>query len=582
MPTPSHLLFPLLPLLLMGGGGCTPEPVDSARPKDTADSGAPSDTGNSASHVDTGETGSSGALDISKLDPYEQGDVWVTPTDLEPGDTATVHYQGELAGVSSLILHYGLNGWNLDGGEDFVEEGGGGDDSWYRELGMEEAADGGFEVTLDLPEEAEALHFVFNEAGTDNWDNNGGRDYHASVRFPYIGPYLTWNDETSPTDGVVVSWETSVSCLGVVEYGESDAFGHHAVGTERDTLHHIALTDLEPATTYHYRVYDSTGQVSETHTFTTAKSETDTFSFVALSDMQDDGEDQRWEDVAQELQDSHADLAFFLVAGDMPMNDEPGAWWTFFRKGSTLLAERVLMPAPGNHDTPGTGHSTDTTSFERYYPLPGNATYYSFDYGIAHFLVLDSEDGSAFSPEDGEQYAFARSDLEACGEADEPLCERVFAAWHVPPYNAGKRHAEDQEDYRPLTALFDGAVDWVFSGHEHCYQRFAPIRYEGERAASESYGRGDSDGVGYMVLPPAGQYPADSIVAADDEDAWLRDLLAWPEPEEGVDKVNSEIGFVRVDLEGASLSLTTWGMGDIHTDKEPYVRDAISYEPTDP
>ena len=54
------------------------------------------------------------------------------------------------------------------------------------------------------------------------------------------------------------------------------------------------------------------------------------------------------------------------------------------------------------------------------------------------------------------------------------------------------------------------------------------MQYNALFAASGSYGRGADDGVGYIVLPPAGNYPESAIIPAGDEHERYRDRLAYP------------------------------------------------------
>lgn len=76
--------------------------------------------------------------------------------------------------------------------------------------------------------------------------------------------------ETSAT----IKWETDELATSQVEYGTSDAYGlSTAVDEKFTTSHNLALTELAPNTTYHFRVksVDKAGNVSlsEDSTFTT-------------------------------------------------------------------------------------------------------------------------------------------------------------------------------------------------------------------------------------------------------------------------------------------------------------------------
>jgi len=561
--------------------GCPYAPADPPQGDSDGpeDSEADSDTDSDADSDTDSDTDADPEVDprVAELDPFVQPSVYVTPVLLQPGGQATVHYQGELAQASELVLRYGFNGWNMDADARVATPV---PMPAYSELSMD-AADVGFSADIELPSEARALHMTFYEEQKKDevWDDNDGLEYHQGVVFPYIGPFLTWNDSCKPDEGVVINWESSVPCLGVVAYGSGDEPDIFVAGESLDTMHHVALCDLAPDSEYVYRVYDSAGRVSDLHRFRTAAAQAQEYSFIVLADAQDSGS-YAWEQVAAHLVSAHADASFAVFVGDLTYYDEPGDWWTFFDLGRAYFAERAIMPVPGNHDTPsGSVSDADSSSFERYFSLPladGSGAWYSFDYGNSHFLGLNSEIREDFAPK-GAQYDFAESDLQLTWDGQERIFDHVFAYWHIAPYNAGSRHDNEQWDFREITALFDGNVDWVFSGHEHLAQRMVPLRYDGLAAATGDYGVGPEDGVGYMVLPPAGYYSSTSVV---DEKASTgaeqRQLVAWPELPAGKNSAESEMGFVEVQVLGDQLLLRTWGMGDVSKLEEAHIREELA------
>ncbi len=548
----------------------TPTDDDDTTPADDDDDDSGDDDDDSAGDDDD---------DTTEDDPYIQPAIYVTPLTLVPGGTATVHYHGDLAQEDDLTMHYGFNGWNeVTGIADMIEVGDHGDTAYYKRAEMTPVIDG-FEVTVDLPTDGRAMHFVFftlDEDENETWDNNGTDDYHQSIAFPYIGPYLTWNDAARPDNGVVISYVTSVPCKGTVEYGTTPSLGTVVVGDDVEQTHHFELTGLAPDTEHHYVIRDSAGHESAAHSFRTAPLFATTFTFAALSDMQDVGEHNRWPDTVAELQ-GHTDVSFLVIPGDLTAGDGPGNWWTFFDRARDFFPGVVMMPVPGNHDTPTGGHNPDTSSFLEYFDLPTTAgldAVYRFDYGSAAFLGLNSEELPQFAI-GADQYLWmedALLDIVTAGDR-----AWVFALWHVPPYNAGLRHNEDQGAVRDMTGLFDGVVDWVFSGHEHMYQRTHPLQFNGQIALSGLYGLGVDDGVGYLVMPPAGQPPGHEIYPDDHPDADRNDRLAYPTFGEGENIVDSQNGFVIVEIDAATLTFETWGYGSYAEPQTAAVVDTISY-----
>lgn len=152
--------------------------------------------------------------------------------------------------------------------------------------------------------------------------------------------------------------------------------------------------------------------------------------------------------------------------------------------------------------------------------MPGQETggvsnfWYSFDYGLAHFISLDGETDFAYSPEksfvydlkgnetlpkrnetfvtnsgpfgtvDGsykdsknyEQYKWLAKDLASIDRKKTPW---VFAMSHRPMYSS-----ETSSYQKNLRAAFEGllleyGVDAYFSGHIHWYERLFPLGING-------------------------------------------------------------------------------------------------------
>jgi len=101
------------------------------------------------------------------------------------------------------------------------------------------------------------------------------------------------------------------------------------------------------------------------------------------------------------------------------------------------------------------------------YPRMAN---FSFDYGNAHWIVLDSN--SYVNWTDPSLRAWISKDLTSAKSAT-----WRFVGFHHPGFSSSKVHFEDQW-MRVLSDVFEqGAVDVVFAGHVHNYQRSFPLRF---------------------------------------------------------------------------------------------------------
>jgi calcineurin-like phosphoesterase family protein len=132
-------------------------------------------------------------------------------------------------------------------------------------------------------------------------------------------------------------------------------------------------------------------------------------------------------------------------------------------------------PAPGNHDY-------DTFHASGYFGYFGAAAgdpvrrqgYYSYDLGSWHVIVLNSNCGGTSCEPGGTQERWLRADLAASGAS----C--TLAYWHHPRFSSGSTHGSDKAVGALFQALYDAGADVVLAGHEHNYERFAPLAPSGD------------------------------------------------------------------------------------------------------
>jgi len=142
-----------------------------------------------------------------------------------------------------------------------------------------------------------------------------------------------------------------------------------------------------------------------------------------------------------------------------------------------------IRPAIGNHEHQPTsgpqafGTNCDGTlsaaGYFTYFGSAAPASVYSFDAAGWHFATLDS---SCFLANCAVQASWLSSDLAAHPTA----CSLVF--YHHPRWSSGEQPGLIFRDpfWRAAAA---GGADIVLGGHDHLYERFAPM--DGEGAASD-------------------------------------------------------------------------------------------------
>jgi 3',5'-cyclic AMP phosphodiesterase CpdA len=115
------------------------------------------------------------------------------------------------------------------------------------------------------------------------------------------------------------------------------------------------------------------------------------------------------------------------------------------------------------------------------YPRMAN---FSFDYGNAHWAVLDANTYVDWT--DPDLRAWLKQDLAAARSAT-----WRFVAFHQPGFNSSHHHFDEQRMRLLAGVLEEAKVDVVFCGHVHNYQRTFPLRFA---ASLLSDGRPQSTG----------------------------------------------------------------------------------------
>jgi hypothetical protein len=126
---------------------------------------------------------------------------------------------------------------------------------------------------------------------------------------------------------------------------------------------------------------------------------------------------------------------------------------------------------PGNHDYEVPGAAGYFAYFGESAGRPGQG-YYSYDLGEWHVIALNSviEMGAA-----SQQLAWLREDL----AASQSRC--TIAYWHHPRFNSGSEHGSSDAPLAVWQVLYEAGVEIVLNGHEHHYERFAPLTPAGHR-----------------------------------------------------------------------------------------------------
>jgi predicted phosphodiesterase len=245
----------------------------------------------------------------------------------------------------------------------------------------------------------------------------------------------------------------------------------------------ITYTGLEPGRTYYYNVL---GRPEGRGRFKTAPAGRASFQFVAYGDT------RTRHDVHRRVVEAiiKAEPDFLLHTGDLVADgDDPAQWPVFFSIERELLNKAAFFPTPGNHER---GSRLYYDAFDLRVP------YYSFDWGSAHFSVLNSDLRNVSPSQAGreafwsQQWRWLEGDLKAAQKAD-----LRFAMMHHPVISAMSWRQQQSGVLSGLMPLFEKyKVHVVFCGHDHNYQHHL------------------RNGVHYVVTGGAGAplYPVDAPI----------------------------------------------------------------------
>ncbi|KAA3601454.1 MAG: metallophosphoesterase family protein [Candidatus Scalindua sp. AMX11] len=278
------------------------------------------------------------------------------------------------------------------------------------------------------------------------------------------------------------------------------------------TEHEIVITDLSPNTKYFYEILDESNDViigGEPDYFFKTNPVRGTANKTRIWVLGDSGAGGRefpgsfafnpnggnnarkvkngftdWNDGSD-----HVDIMLMLGDNAYANGLEGEYEHAVFKMYQDTLRNSVLWPVVGNHEfglesITFTNSVLQTGTYYNNFTLPrageaggslsGSEAYYSFDYGNAHFICLDSLQSDFSFIESMKSWLV--SDLSTTTEDGQKW---IIAFWHHPPYSKGT-HDSDDVSFEPeskfireeiLPILEAHGVDLVLIGHSHVYER---------------------------------------------------------------------------------------------------------------
>ena len=302
------------------------------------------------------------------------------------------------------------------------------------------------------------------------------------------GPYL----QNVQPDRATILWATREPGRGSITYTDG-AKNVSVAATVRVFLPaetHLAdpvyqfqaeLTGLAVGASYPYSIFlNGEALTSAPSRLTTAS--TGPFSFLAFGDSGSGSADQLQ---LGRLINAEPAVSFVIHTGDLAYDAGTFAEFDsrYFEVYGPLMAHAPFFPTPGNHEY----YTDQAFPYLSLHVLPdsggaaAHGRYYSFDWGDAHFVSLDSTLIS--DPASEAMLAWLERDLKASRKFWKVLY------FHHTPYPSG-HHLEDaicalaRQLINPIAER--NGVQLVLNGHEHSYQRTLPLA--GDSPVDPGYG----------------------------------------------------------------------------------------------
>ncbi len=350
------------------------------------------------------------------------------------------------------------------------------------------------------------------------------RGFSWQAKPEYDDMVIEYAEGETLTDAVQVK---AASELAPIVYNHQNTDPAKAISYYENMLFYkVGLSGLKPGTTYSYRVGDKTDNLwSDVYTFKTEPENMDSFSMIAVTDSHVSDApvySKFFTDALTAALTEAPDAAFIANTGDLINNYgmDDNEWDDYYYSMKGFAEKLPTVAVVGNHETRALGTKYYNLRFMNPQNGAGLAkdfdystvdkhqkaiieeldnTVYSFDYGNAHFVVLNS--GTDYS--DTEKIMALQTEWLKNDLANTDKKWKVVMI-HVPVYvNSGDTTHSIYE------ILDEYGVDLVLEGHTHHYVRSKPMKndtpYTGEYDVSSI---SSANGTIYTILGHAGIKPA--------------------------------------------------------------------------
>ncbi|MCR5834162.1 MAG: metallophosphoesterase [Selenomonadaceae bacterium] len=292
-------------------------------------------------------------------------------------------------------------------------------------------------------------------------------DYNTLTSIKFLRQIVTSDSRTSR----MIMWQADSEENFLLEWqrlGEESA--HFAEVNQRNLFYSCMLENLEPESLYRFRIVNGNRASSWQNLFTAGNGN---FQMLIFADSQCEHYNI-WERTADIAAEKFPDAQLVTVIGDLVDNGQADYQWNAWHSAAVnLLRGKIFAPVMGNHECYGVDwFNSLPIGYVNQFNLPNNGTtkfenyFYSFDYGAAHFVVLNTQfvelDALNAGMQDAQNY-FLRRDI---ANANRPW---KIVLMHKDIYDYAQDKFNDIAD-KFLDVFDELEIDFVFTGHLHTYR----------------------------------------------------------------------------------------------------------------
>ena len=253
------------------------------------------------------------------------------------------------------------------------------------------------------------------------------------------------------------------------------SFENFFQGDEGTFIYFSELKNLKPESLYKFRIIADDRATAWQNLKTPGQNK---FQMLVFSDSQCEHYEV-WQKTADLAHKKFPDAEIVTVIGDLVDNGQAAYQWRlWFNSAAFVLSERIFAPVMGNHECYDTNWlNCLPTGYLHHFKTPSNAEknfdgyFYSFDYGAAHFFVLNTQflELEKFLPKLQEiQNYWLRLDAGNTNRAWR------IVLMHKDIFDYGQNKFNDiAENFLPLFDELE--IDLVMTGHLHTYRNRGKI-----------------------------------------------------------------------------------------------------------